>query len=189
MDAEKIKEITMIAKDAVADLDPDLKQTAFQTILNKLLDENSATPKKRTTRASKPRKTSSGTTRKVDSKSTEMDGMTKKLLENINRTEHPKLFDLQISLDRALYILKIARDELKIDGLLASQISQVLRDNFRLKVTHNAVSMALMKAVKYVDRKKIVISGGIGYTYHLMHGGEVYLDGVMKSMTKNEEKE
>jgi hypothetical protein len=54
-----------------------------------------------------------------------------------------------------LAILEIALNELKIDGLSAKKIQEVLFEKFRISKTPNTVSMTLMDAQgKYVDRIK-----------------------------------
>jgi hypothetical protein len=111
---------------------------------------------------------------------TQLDEQTKKLIQGINRTEYVNFFDLEKTLDRSLYILQIAKDKLGIDGLTSSQISLVLWENFRLKATSNAVGMALMNAVKYVDRKLSRDKGPPSYIYYLMHNGEEYLKEIVK---------
>lgn len=172
MDSEKLKEITAKANEAVENLPVDLRPIALQTILNKLLEEGAGKSKQRKKRATK-RKNKRKPANNLEL--SEFEETTQKLRENIGRTKYPLMHDLKITLDMALYVLKIAKDEMKIDGLLPSQIAIVLWENFRLKATPNAVSMALMKAMKYVDRKPITIKGGAGYTYHIMHEGEKYL--------------
>jgi len=190
MDPEELQKITATAKEAVKDLDADLKKVAFENILNRLLDQNLGGVKKSKKRVkrSSPKKKSK-VVRGKTAESDEFQKITKKLVESINRTKYPKMFDLKLTLDKALYVLKIAKDELQIDGLVPSQISNVLMNNFRLKATGAAISMALMKAVKFVDRRPITIQGGAGYTYHLMHDGEEYLKPLIKETKQDEENE
>ncbi|MDO8740306.1 MAG: hypothetical protein Q7J54_01885 [Candidatus Woesearchaeota archaeon] len=184
MDAERLKEITTAANDAVKDLPADLKQSAFQTILNKLLEtgitKGKNIPQKGTPKAKKKYKKSNA------SKPNEFDELTKKLIAGINRTEYPLMFNLKNALDKSLYTLKIAKDKLNIDGLLPSQVSAVLWDNFRLKTTQYAVSMQLMNAKKYVNRKQVSVKGGVGYKYHLAHEGEKYIDTKLAEMNTSD---
>ncbi|MCW8965770.1 MAG: hypothetical protein OQK82_03655 [Candidatus Pacearchaeota archaeon] len=185
METEKLTEITKKANDAIKDLDSDLKKTAFETILKKLLDSEipPSEPKKpiskkpkRTKQFSKPSRT----------KAKEIDETVKKLISKINRTEHQEYFSKMTKmLDKALYILKIALDN-GVDGLVPSQIEQILKERFRQKGTKNAIGMALMDS-KYVDRKPITIQGGNGYAYHLMDPGEEYIKEKIKEWEKENE--
>ena len=74
-------------------------------------------------------------------------------------------------LDRALYVLKIASDELNIDGLKASHVARVLTDKFRVKATRQGVGAALDSAGKFVDRTPR--TGGA--VYRIMQPGEDFL--------------
>ena len=182
MDAERLKEITTAANDAVKDLPADLRQSAFQTILNKLL-ETGVTKGKNIQPKGIPKAKKKFKKGKA-SEPNEFDELTKKLIAGINRTEFPLMFSLKNALDKSLYTLKIAKDKLNIDGLLPSQVSAVLWDNFRLKTTQYAVSMQLMNAKKYVNRKPVSVQGGAGYVYHLAHEGEVYIKNKLGDLNK-----
>lgn len=182
MDTERLKEITNAANDAVKDLPADLKQSAFQTILNKLL-ETGVTKGKNIQSKGIP-KAKKKFKKSKTSEPNEFDELTKKLISGINRTEYPLMFNLKNAIDKSLYTLKIAKDKLHIDGLLPSQVAAVLWDNFRLKTTQYAVSMALMNAKKYVNRKQVSVKGGVGYTYHLAHEGEVHINNKLDDLKK-----
>ncbi|GEM_PF-2301036 len=185
MNAEKLKEITTAASEAVKDLDPSLKKGAFETILNKLLETNIATAspqnvKKKTKARTKTKPAAS------PKQTTKGDDITKTLLTKINRTDHPCLSKMTKIGDKALYVLKMALDN-NVDGLVPSQIAYILNEKFRQKGTQNAVSMALMKS-DYVDRRPITVQGGSGYTYHLMEPGENYLKNIIKQLDAGEKK-
>ena len=78
MDAEKLKEITNTANEAVKDLPADLRQTAFQTILNKLFEGgNSSNARQKKIKTTQPRKKT-----KIAKKTeaNEFDELTKKLI-------------------------------------------------------------------------------------------------------------
>jgi len=182
MDVEKLKEKMESAQKAVEDIkDPELKKIAFENILNKLLvEERKVVRKKKGKKGSKLNRKSGS--------DAEIDKITEKIISSINRTEYPNMYKLSKGGDQSLYLLKIARDKLNIDGLIPSQISKVLFENFRIKLTSNAVSMALMQAKTHVDRKAISIRGGRGYRYYLMHSGEKYLDNLISKLNVSESK-
>ena len=104
------------------------------------------------------------------------DEVTTKICSAINSTNYPAMFKFKKNLDRALYVLKISKDEANIDGLIPSQISSILSEKFRIKITNEAISMVLKQANLMVDRLKTKSSRGkIAYTYKIMHNGEEYL--------------
>jgi hypothetical protein len=180
MEPERLKEITEAANEAVKNLPQDLRQTAFQTILNKLLDEKTVI--KRSKNKSKSREIKKPK-QNAEKKSNPFDEQTAKLLAGINRTEYTVMFDLKLTLDKSLYTIKIAKDKFNIDGLIPSQISTILWENFRVKATKFAVGMALMEATKYVNRKPVSIQGGSGYIYHIAHEGEKYIENKLKEVS------
>ena len=121
METEKLIEITNKANDAVKGLDPDLKKSAFETILKKLLDSETFASKPKKQVSKKPKK-SKQTSKPSKTKIKEVDETVKKLISDINRTEHQEYFSKMTKmLDKALYILKIALDN-GVDGLVPSQI-------------------------------------------------------------------
>jgi len=184
MDIERLKKITTTANEAVKDLDPELKKIAFDNILNRLLDESCGTLPSKKTKPAREAKPRPKTVSKKTSEPSELDSITTKILTSINTTKYPVMFKLNKTLDRSLYLLKIVRDDLQIDGLVPSQIGKVLTEKFRKKTTGNAVSMALMDALKYVDRRPVTIQGGSGYTYHIMHDGEEYLKPIIEKVNE-----
>jgi hypothetical protein len=94
------------------------------------------------------------------------------LLTNLDRTSYPAVSSVPRVLDRALHLLRIARDEFEIDGLGAPEIARVLTEKFRLRASRQAVQQALDTARTYVD--KVTTNGR--KTYRIMHPGERYLD-------------
>ncbi len=93
------------------------------------------------------------------------------LLQDLDRTRHSEVSTAPRVLERALFILRAARDDHSIDGLSAPQIAKVLTDKFRLRTTRQAVTQALDAAGDKVDRNS---SGWIA-TYRIMHPGDEYL--------------
>ena len=167
---ENLKKLVAQAKEAVENLDEPLRTKGFEVILAKLLN-------------SKLKDEPQEKIRKIPIKQ-QLIGKDKNLeniCSSINRTEFPKMYKLHKALDRALYVLKIVRENLNIKGLLSLQISKILNSVFRLKTTAASINMALGEAKTYVDRKPIKVQGGQGYQYFLMHDGEEYLKGVLEN--------
>jgi len=187
MDPEKLKEITQAASAAVKDLDPDLKSLAFQTILEKLLAKEEGGPRGVTARKTKRRIQAKGRSGGSARGGAPSDDTTKKLLEGINRSKYPAMHNLKTTKEKSLYILQIAKDEQGVDGLTPPQISRILDQTFRVKATPQAVSMALMGELKFVDRKPAPrSSGGKVFSYRIMHSGEQHLKGLLDRAEKAE---
>ena len=168
MDGEKLTQSVKLAQEATKDITDDvLRKAAFEIILRKLLDSESGSVKPigraRKTKTASPARSSA-----------ELDETTQKLCSLVNRTKYPEIYMIPKALGKSLFILKLARDELGIDGLTPAQIAKVLMKNFRVKIASNAVSMALMAAGTLVDRKTLE-NGGTGYRYYIMRGGEEHL--------------
>jgi hypothetical protein len=151
--SEAFKEAANLAK-----LVPEAMQAAaFDRALSLLLGESSAkgTVTRRTGQALPP----------AD------DGSVTKLLADVDRTAHPEVTTSPRVLERAMLILRIAKDAHGIDGLTAPEIARVLTDKFRKKTSRQAVQAALDSAADFVDR----IPTGGRVTYRIMHDGEVHL--------------
>lgn len=95
------------------------------------------------------------------------------LLESMDRTSYTHILDGPRVLERALALLRAAKDDFDIDGLGSTEIAKVLTEKFRLRTTRQAVQQALDAASDKVDR--VSPSGSKTY-YRIMHPGEVYLD-------------
>src|SRR5258706_8336591 len=87
------------------------------------------------------------------------------LLEKLDRARHPEVSAAPRVLERALFLIRAARDDHSIDGLSAMQIAKVLTDKFRVRTSHQAVRQALDAAGDKVDRNS---SGRIA-TSRIMH--------------------
>ena len=61
--------------------------------------------------------------------------LTNPILENYFIDESPKMENFSAALDCSLYLLQIAKDDLNIDGLNPVQISKILRDKFRKRIS------------------------------------------------------
>lgn len=183
MENKNLKEIIRQANDAVSEVsDQELKKIAFQRVLDELLDDN-LSKKDGVIFKNKPKKSiskrSSFKNRSVKKK--EKDPVLSKLLEQIDRTKYSDIHSLTKVLDQSLFILKIAKDDLNVDGLLSSQINILLKEVFRIKKSAASISMALMRSVKYTDRS----GEGNKILYKIMHDGEAYLKEIINSIGKN----
>jgi hypothetical protein len=107
------------------------------------------------------------------------------LLANLDRTRYPEVSSVSRVLDRALYLLRIARNDFDIDGLGAADIARVLTDKFRLRASRQAVQQALDGARTYVDK---VTTGG-RTSYRIMNPGERYLDSLDSQEITKDQKE
>lgn len=94
------------------------------------------------------------------------------LLADLDRTRYPEIMSARRVLDRALLLLRAARDDHAVDGLGGSQIAAILSDKFRVRTTRQAVTQALEAAADKVDRKRL---HGKSVIYRLMHPGDQYL--------------
>jgi hypothetical protein len=94
------------------------------------------------------------------------------LLAHLDRTSYPQVSSANRVLDRALHLLRIARDDFDIDGLGAPDIARVLTEKFRLRVSRQAVQQSLDAARNHVDK----LSGHGRKAYRIMDPGERYLD-------------
>ena len=169
MDPNILKEKVALAKSAVEGLEEPLKSEGFKTVLSKLLEERSDNKK------------GGEIVKKIEH--TSRSNKEQKDLLVINRTKYTQIYGLKKVLEKALFILRIYRDDKHIDGLTPSQISKTLTDVFRIKTSLPAVSMALINAKSEVDRtSKVLSGGGKTYVYKLMSGGE----NLLKQKLQNE---
>lgn len=157
-----LKKNVGIAKEAVEGLEEPLKTEAFKTILSKLLDGRQPKINKKSV---------------TQLKSSEE---TNKTIPLVNRTKHPEIYNLNATLERALFILKIYKEEFNIDGLSPPQIAKILTETFRIKTSKQSISMALMKAHKETDKIK---GSGNSFIYKIMNEGEKLLAKVIKNGT------
>ena len=182
-DQEELKKRVETAKNAVVGLDPELKGIAFKTILDKLLCEGE--PRKTSARSNK-KKSLAKVERGLKKTSNENEEV-KELINSIDRTKYAGIHALSSALDRSLYLLKIVGEHGK-DGLTPSDIARILTEKFRIRTTSNAVSMALMKAHDYVDRKGTSVGNAVTYRYFLMHTGDEYIKNKLSTAKDSDEK-
>lgn len=93
-------------------------------------------------------------------------------MQQIDRTKYPQISGSRTVFERALGILKIARDDFNIDAMSPADISKISTQKFRQSMTAAQVSDKLGKANKEVNRTK----QGSGFVYSLMQPGEEMLE-------------
>jgi len=94
------------------------------------------------------------------------------VVDSIDRTKYPDIGATNRMADRALKVLQLVNEDLRIDGLSANQIADILVRKFRLPAKVNAVQMALQRESQTVD----VRSGPDGRNvFHIMAAGDEYL--------------
>lgn len=170
-------EITTAAKKAeqiAKDFEEPYKSIVFRTVLDKLLSGQSpqVTPSPQHTKSTSP--APSGNENRIE-----------RICSSINRTNYPDISRLHSAKDKAIFVLRIARDNAGIDGLSALEISQILDKVFRLRVTRHAITMSLGPEAKLVDRKSIKTKKGIeSFIYRVMAPGEEHLDNIIKGEGK-----
>ncbi len=201
MEIDNLPEKVKKAKEAVADLEEPLKTEAFKKILDKLLEPDiqqmpstyhqhpSMTPidtKPKKNSSSKKRKLNSSLNQSNAQKKEEAEKRKRELAEKINRTEHSDIHNLKRTLAQALYVLKIMQDK-DVNGLTPPEISYILKEVFKLKVSGETISMNLNRkeAQKYVDRNRIIVGKAVAYVYKLMKGGEDYLKEELKKINNH----
>lgn len=153
------------ARDQVQELDEPYRSIAYETILRDLIQEAKR-------EAPAPVKSK----RKTGSPEAAENPVEAFLTNPINAAPYSKLFSSRGKIvEKSLGVLKLARDELGIDGLTAPQISEILVKKFRVsKVHRQSVNRDLGAATEFVTRLKT----DDGYKYLLMTAGEARLEEV-----------
>lgn len=162
-------ELAIKAREQVRNLEEPYRSIAYETILRELIAESKRTPQRPPSHASQP-------TGHAE------DPVSKFLESPINPERYAKVFALKGKLlEKSLAVLRIARDDLAIDGLTAPQIAEILVKKFRVARVHGGnVSRDLGTANQYVHRVK----AGDGYMYMLMKSGETRLDELLAELEK-----
>lgn len=166
MEDEQLKDVFKKAAEIAGVVPEGLRETAFNRALDSLL----GSAKHQTTKSQRKSKKRSGKAIVTNDKN---DPVTI-LLANLDRTKYPKIISSSRVLEKALYLLRAARDNHNIDGLSAPQIAKILTEKFRVRTSRQAVGQALDNAGDKVDRS--TTSGNI--IFKLMHSGEEYLKSV-----------
>jgi len=165
--SNKITDIVKEASDAVKHVPKHLQETAFNKVFDALMKEQSGVG-----HSGVDRFTQKGKQSTKKEKARAQSSTVNISLDKLNRTAHPDIHHNNSVLNNSLRLLKAAKDELNLDGITATSISQVLTEKFRCKLTRQAVSLALNGAGRHVNRhtegKKVI--------FRIMGPGEDYLD-------------
>lgn len=150
----------------MAELVPEnLREAAFNRAFDALVNESASASTKKSTKTKQQTPANSQT-------GTDSSNPVEVLLEHLDRTSHTEVAKAPKVLERALFVLRAARDDFNIDGLSSPQIAKVLTEKFRIKTSRQAVTAALDVAGDKVDLRK----KGNSVFYRLMQPGEDYLD-------------
>src|SRR3989338_6677003 len=96
-------------------------------------------------------------------------GINKVLEFSINWDSYPSLKSFAKNKEKALLILYIAKKAANIQNLTAQEISSIIQNKFRIKITHQAIRGALNPVIgEHVD----TIPRKDGIAYLLLPGGE-----------------
>ncbi len=152
-------ELARRAKDEINGLEEPLRNIAFQIIFQDLILEN-----KRNAQKEPKQHASSISPENVE------DPVAIFMTNVVEAGDYVKLFAANGKLIvKCLAVLKIAKDQLGIDGLSAVQLSQILTRKFRVSKVHASnVARDLSKATMFVNR----IQHDGEYRYILMLTGE-----------------
>ncbi len=143
-----------------------MQEAAFHRALDALMGTGapvSARAPRRSRSGAAPRRTNGSTKGIPNEKITG-------LINALNRTDYPLISAGHKVLVNALGVLQAAQGH-DVNWLTPTEISQLLREKFRLSVSDAAVRMALGDAGKLVDRRR----EGSGYAYSIMQPGDEYL--------------
>lgn len=162
-----LKELFKQASEIAQQVPESMQEAAFNRAIDLLTGNSEAEP----ITPAKATKTTKAKRKPVKQKTAEEDEDTENLLSAIDSTQHPGITSSTKVLDRSLMVLHIALRDHGIDGLMPSQIADVLTEKFRISTRSAVVSNALGLAASLVNR----ISNGPGFIYKIMGPGEEYL--------------
>ncbi len=169
---EELKKAGNIIKDAK--LPEELQKIAFSRMMDDILGHSQ--PLKNRTKSNKKKGYKNRNPKGENEEAKKLKEESDLIIDSLSRSTHSIIYKLVSALDQSLFILQIAEKEKSIRGLTPGQISTILKSVFKIMKTQAAVSMALMKAVEYTDKKKIKLGGTFAYKYEIMHKGEDYID-------------
>lgn len=164
---ESLKELFAKAAETASVVPENMQEAAFHRALDALQAEAGAAE----AAEKRPQgKTTSGAT---DSTASASDaGSVVERFQQLSRERARAVDSEESARGRAMALLRVARDELGVDGMSAPEIASVLTDKFRWRVTRQAIGQALDTAGRMVDRVKV----GRAVSYRLMSEGERWLD-------------
>ena len=172
----------------VAGLPKEFQKIAFSKFMDKLLDDKNSKKMRKSDKARVYARDGEKKRKGKNEANVKLQEETQKMINTLSRSKNSVIYKLETALEQSLFILKIAEDEHSIRGLTPGQISSVLKSVFKIATTQAAVSMALMKAAEYTDRKKINLGGTFAFKYEIMQKGEDYLEKRLKEVNNQESK-
>jgi hypothetical protein len=162
VNATDFKSLFKEAADIAASVPESMHAAAFNRALDLLLQERGLTPPPH-----RAEKIERGLANGGEDEEQDRIGA---LMERLDRTKYPQVMTAGKVLDRALLLLKAARDH-GIDGLTPHEVAKILTEKFRVATKDSSVRMALGSAGDKVDR----VPQGQAFLYRLMTPGETYL--------------
>lgn len=182
MENEEIKERLKEIEKIVADLKEPVKTIAAQELVAKMLGTKQAPQAEH----KQPAKTDRGKKKEASNKASTVQEDAEKdrqMIAKIDRTAHAVIHKMQKNIDKALYVLKIMKDE-GYDGLNPSQINLILSDVFRVKSNSPAISMSLINDKLYTTKVATTYKGSRANEYKIMQSGIDYIDKVISELEK-----
>ena len=161
-DPEKLKDAFKQAAEIAAVVPATMQEAAFHRALDQILGEEKE-PSGRPPGQRTPPGGGADTSGAVP---------VQQLIDGINRTAYPEIGSATKVLDRALAVLRLAKQDFDTDGLTAPDIAKVLTDKFRQRTSRQAVAQALGAANTMVDTR----ARGRTTVYRIMQEGEDHLD-------------
>jgi len=160
---DKLEEAVLAAGRIAKKLPAGLQEAAFHRALDHLLGQSDPTPTRTQVRRSGGKQS-----RGEDTNPAQVDD----LLAAIDRTAHPDISATSRTADQALKVLQLAHETYGVDGLTASQVTEILSQKFRIPVKVATVKMALQRETSTVD----VCKGPDGSNvFRIMAPGDEYL--------------
>jgi hypothetical protein len=164
---EQLQELIQQAAEIAKSVPESMQEAAFHRALDELLQGEGQAPSPRLRQPAPARRPSGG------DESSQSDRDHRNKLGQINRTAHPEVTASSSLLDRCLMVVRVAKNDLNIDGLTAPEVAAVLTDQFRVATKRQHVARALDDATRFVERKKV---GQRRVIYRIMGPGEDHLD-------------
>jgi hypothetical protein len=164
MASQSLEELFARAAEIAKGVPKNLQEVAFNRALDQLMGAKGTAndPASKRAHAGARRAPSGDKADKTESKS---------FIEKIDRTRHSDVGQTTRLADRALKVLELALHQHNVDGLTASDISEILTRTFRLPAKPNAVGMALNR-----ERTTVNVRREHGkLLFHIMQPGEEYL--------------
>jgi len=187
MENEEIKAKLKEIQDIVADLQEPVKTIATQELVAKMLGTKQNNLSQESKKPVSKVRQSKETSNKANAVQ-EDEEKDKEMIGKINRTTHEVIHKLKKNIDKALYVLKIMKDE-GYDGLNPSQINFILSEVFRVKSNVPAISMALINDKAYTSKLSVIYKGSKANEYKIMQAGIDYIEKAVTEINQKKNRE